>query len=105
MAMVIGAGRSMASPETSCCKCCQKRVRNSVSSFSLRTEILGTWWLQKRDATLRRGEVREKRVQPLNVLLVNWNVRLATRVAVGEIHVPVWKDKESELEGDLIRLV
>lgn len=47
----------------------------------------------------------EGEFKTLNVMLVKWNDRLATRVAVGEIHVDAWKDKESEPEGDLIRLI
>ena len=47
----------------------------------------------------------ENGVKTVNIMLVKWNERLATSVAVGEMHIDAWKDNKSEREGDPIRLI
>jgi hypothetical protein len=44
-------------------------------------------------------------LKTVNVMLVKWNERLATRVRVGEMHIDAWKDEGSKPELDLIRLI
>jgi hypothetical protein len=77
-------------------------------SLVLLSTIQKTWVLggfRKTPPPFDVGSFENGEFKTVNVMLVKWNERLATRVAVGEMHIDAWKDKESEPQGDLIRLI
>lgn len=77
-------------------------------SLVLLSSIQKTWVMggfRKSSAPYDVETFQEGEFKTVNVMLVTWNERLATRVGVGEMHIEAWKDKGPEPEGDLIRLI
>jgi hypothetical protein len=77
-------------------------------SLVLLSSIQKPWVMggfRKSSAPFDVEKFEEGAFKTVNVMLVKWSDRLATRVAIGEMHIDAWKDNESEPQGDLIRLI